>query len=106
MVDPAKFPAAFAADVDPATTRFMAAEQMPWGLKAPQTKLTKAAWKVKPTFFMLTTQDHMIPPSTQRMMAQRTGGKVVEIASSHAVMLSHPQGVASFIESAAKARQQ
>jgi pimeloyl-ACP methyl ester carboxylesterase len=103
LVDPAKFPSAFAADVDLPTTRFMAAAQMPWGLKAPQTKLTKAAWKVKPTFFLLTTQDHMIPPSTQRMMAKRTGGKLAEISSSHAVMLSHPQSVASFIESAASA---
>ena len=103
MVDPAKFPTAFAADVDPSTTRFMAAAQMPWGLQAPQTKLTKAAWKVKPTYFLLTTQDHMIPPSTQRMMAKRTGGKLVEIGSSHAVMLSHPQDVASFIENAASA---
>ncbi|QKD05382.1 alpha/beta fold hydrolase [Mesorhizobium loti] len=103
MVDPAKFPTAFAADVDPSITTFMAAAQMPWGLKAPQAKLTKAAWKVKPTFFLLTTQDHMIPPSTQRMMAKRTGGKLVEIGSSHAVMLSHPQDVASFIESAANA---
>jgi pimeloyl-ACP methyl ester carboxylesterase len=102
IVDPTKFPSAFAADVDPSTTRFMAAAQTPWGLKAPQTKLTKAAWKVKPTFFLLTTQDHMIPPSTQRMMATRTGGKLVEISSSHAVMLSHPQEVASFIENAAR----
>jgi len=103
LVDPAKFPSAFAADVDLSMTRFMAAAQMPWGLKATQTKLTRAAWKVKPTFFLLTTKDHMIPPSSQRMMAKRTGGKVVEISSSHAVMLSHPRDVASFIKSAASA---
>ncbi|PBC11735.1 alpha/beta hydrolase [Mesorhizobium sp. WSM3859] len=103
LVDPAKFPTAFAADVDLSTTRFMAAAQMPWGLQAPQAKLAKAAWKGKPTYYLLTTQDHMIPPSTQRMMAKRTGGKLVEIGSSHAVMLSHPQDVASFIESAASA---
>jgi len=102
-VDPAKFPTAFAADVDPSTTRFMAAAQMPWGLKAPQTKLTTAAWKGKPTSFLLMTQDHMIPPSLQHMMSKRTGGKVVEISSSHAVMLSHPQEVAAFIETAARA---
>jgi pimeloyl-ACP methyl ester carboxylesterase len=101
LVDPAKFPSAFAADVDLPTTQFMAAAQMPWGLKATQTKLTTAAWKAKPSYFLLTTKDHMIPPSTQRMMAKRTGGKVVEISSSHAVMLSHPKDVASVIESAA-----
>jgi pimeloyl-ACP methyl ester carboxylesterase len=102
-VDPVKFPSAFAADVDLSTTRFMASAQMPWGLKAPQAKLTRVAWKTKPTYFLLTTQDHMIPPSTQRMMAKRTGGKLAEIGSSHAVMLSHPQQVADFIESAARA---
>jgi pimeloyl-ACP methyl ester carboxylesterase len=103
LVDPAKFPAGFAADVDASTTHFMAVAQMPWGLQATQTKLDRAAWKTKPTAFLLTTQDHMIPPSTQRMMAKRTGGKLVEIDSSHAVMLSHPREVASFIEDAARA---
>ncbi len=102
-VDPAKFPTAFAADVAPSITRFMAAAQTPWGLPATQTKLTRAAWKTKPTVFLLTTHDRMIPPSTQRMMAGRTGGKPTEIPSSHAVMLSHPREVAAFIESAAGA---
>jgi len=103
LVDPAKFPSAFAADVDLSTTRFMAAAQVPWGLKATQTPLTKAAWKAKPTSFLLTTQDHMIPPSIQRMMATRTKGKVTEIRSSHAVMLSHPDAVTTFIVAAATA---
>ncbi|MBO9711641.1 MAG: alpha/beta hydrolase [Sphingomonas sp.] len=101
IVDPAKFPAAFAPDGDPATVRFMAASQVPWGLGAIQPKLTQAAWKDKPLRFMLTTQDHMIPPTTQRFMAARAKAKTVEIASSHAVMLSHPEEVAAFIEGAA-----
>ena len=104
LVDPAKFPSAFAAEVDPATTRFMAAAQVPWGLPAVQTKIGKAAWRDKPTSFMVTKHDFMIPPSAQRSMAKRTGGKVIEIASSHAVMLAHPQEVAAFIRAAAETK--
>lgn len=102
LTDPAKFPSAFAAGADPALTRFMAVAQVPWGLEAVQTKIGTPAWKAKPSFLMVTTQDLMIPPTTQRMMARRTGGRVVEVASSHAVMLRYPERVADFIESAAK----
>ena len=102
IVDPVKFPSAFAADVDLSLTRFMAASQVPWGLAAVQAPLAAAAWKDKPSTFMVTTQDHMIPPSIQRTMAKRAGGKTVEIDSSHAVMLSHPKDVAAFIVDAAK----
>lgn len=101
VVDPAKFPGAFAADVDPAKTRFMAAAQVPWGLGAVTTKLSRIGWKMKPSHFMVTTDDRMIPPSAQRRMAKRAGAQTVEIRSSHAVMLSHPGDVAAFIESAA-----
>jgi pimeloyl-ACP methyl ester carboxylesterase len=101
FVDPAKFPAAFAADVDAATTRFMAAAQVPWGLRAVQTQITHAAWKTKPSHYLVTTKDAMIPPTAQRRMAKRTGARTVEIASSHAVMLSKPQEVANFIQDAA-----
>ncbi|PBC21288.1 MULTISPECIES: alpha/beta hydrolase [unclassified Mesorhizobium] len=97
LVDSEKFPAAFAAEVDPTKTRFMADAQVPWGLGAVQAKITAPAWKDKPTYFMVTTGDHMIPPSQQRAMAARAKAKVVEIDSSHAVMLSHPQEVADFI---------
>jgi len=100
LVDPAKFPTAFAADVPVSTTRFMAAAQVPWGLAAVQAEVGKPAWKVKPTSFLVTTQDRMIPPSVQRMMASRSGAKTIEVASSHAVMLSHPSEVAALIESA------
>ena len=80
----------------------MAAAQVPWGLGAVQPKLTRAAWKDKPVHFMLTTEDHMVAPSTQRMMATRAKAALVEIKSSHAVMLSHPEDVVAFIEAAAK----
>lgn len=101
FVDPSKFPAAFAADVDPGTTHFMAAAQVPWGLQAVQTPITKAAWKTKPSHYLVTTKDAMIPPTAQRMMAKRTGASTIEIASSHAVMLSKPLEVANFIKGAA-----
>ena len=101
IVDPAKFPTAFAQDVDISITGFMAVAQVPWGLGAVQTKLTTAAWKDKPVRWMLTTQDHMVSPTTQRFMAARAKAKLTEIHSSHAVMLSHPKEVAGFIEAAA-----
>jgi pimeloyl-ACP methyl ester carboxylesterase len=101
FVDPSKFPSAFAADVDPTTTHFMAAAQVPWGLQAVQAQITQAAWKTKPSHFMVTTKDAMIPPTAQRTMAKRTGATTIEIASSHAVMLSRPQEVANFIKGAA-----
>lgn len=104
LVDQAKFPDAFAAGADPSLTKFMAAGQVPWGVAAVQFKFTKVAWRVKPTSFLVTTKDMMIPPSQQRTMAKRTGGKVIEIASSHAVMLTHPKEVATFIEAAATAK--
>jgi pimeloyl-ACP methyl ester carboxylesterase len=100
IVDPAKFPTAFAADVDAATTAFMAAAQVPWGLNAVGGVITSAAWKSKPSFFLVTTQDHMVPPTAQRTMARRAHAKTLEIGSSHAVMLSHPDEVATFIEGA------
>nr|WP_246564978.1 alpha/beta hydrolase [Ancylobacter sonchi] len=101
LVDPAKFPTAFAQDVDISITGFMSVAQVPWGLGAIEPKLTRAAWKDKPVHYMLTTQDHMVPPTIQRFMATRAKAKLVELQSSHAAMLSHPKEVASFIEKAA-----
>ncbi|WP_242129474.1 alpha/beta hydrolase [Sphingobium sp. Sx8-8] len=101
LVDPAKFPTAFAQDVDISVTGFMAVAQVPWGIGAVQTKLTSAAWKDKPVSWMLTTQDHMVSPTTQRFMATRAKAQLTEIHSSHAVMLSHPNEVVAFIEAAA-----
>lgn len=101
LVDQEKFPAAFAADVDIAKTRFMASAQVPWGLGAVQAKIGQAAWKLKPTYFMVTAQDHMVPPTTQRSMATRSKADQIELRSSHAVMLSHPNEVSDFITRAA-----
>jgi pimeloyl-ACP methyl ester carboxylesterase len=100
VVDPAKFPGAFAADVDAQTTRFMASAQVPWGLMAVGGTITTPAWKAKPSYFLVTTHDLMVPPTAQRSMAKRANAKTQEIASSHAVMMSHPAEVAAFIEKA------
>jgi pimeloyl-ACP methyl ester carboxylesterase len=97
LVDPAKFPAAFAADVPLTTTRFMAAAQVPWGLAAVQAEIAEPAWKLKPVSYLVATQDRMIPPSLQRTMAKRSGARILELDSSHAVMLSRPREVAAFI---------
>jgi len=101
LVDPTKFPTAFAADVDASITHFMAAAQVPWGLEAVRAPITKVAWKTKPSHFMVTTEDRMIPPTFQRAFAKRAGARTIEIRSSHAVMLAHPHEVATFIGNAA-----
>ncbi|BAM92892.1 MULTISPECIES: alpha/beta fold hydrolase [Bradyrhizobium] len=100
FVDRDKFPTSFAGGVDAATARFMAAAQLPFGLQAVQSKVDRVAWKTKPTYYMVTMEDHIIPPTWLRTMAKRSGAKVTEIKSGHAVMLSHPREVAAFIRSA------
>ena len=103
VLDGAKMPAAFAADVSPALAHFMADSQVPWGLGAIGGNITKPAWKIKPAHYLLTTQDRMVPPALQRFMAQRAKARIVEQDSSHAVMLSHPEAVVKIIETAAEA---
>jgi pimeloyl-ACP methyl ester carboxylesterase len=102
FLDKAKFPASFAADVEPETAAFMADSQVPWGLGAPNGTISEAAWKTKPSWYLLTTEDKMIPPDAQRAMSKRAGSTVVEVKGSHAVYVSQPQAVAALIETAAK----
>jgi pimeloyl-ACP methyl ester carboxylesterase len=101
FLDAAKFRASFAADVDAETAAFMASSQVPWGLDALNVAITAPAWKTKPSFYLITTDDKMLPPPAQRAMSQRAGSTVAEIASSHAVFLSHAKAVAAFIDRAA-----
>ncbi len=100
-VDATQFPAAFAADIDPAQAHFMAAAQVPWGLDAAQGKISAPAWREKPSYFVLATQDKMIPAEAQAMMAKRANATITEIRSSHAIMMSRPQEVAAVIANAA-----
>jgi pimeloyl-ACP methyl ester carboxylesterase len=102
LLDRAKFRASFAADVSPEKAEFMADSQVPWGVNAVGGTITEAAWKAKPTWYLLTTEDRMLPPDAQRLMSKRAGATVVEVKSSHAVYLSHPQEVAHIIEEAAR----
>src|SRR6201981_2546515 len=102
FLDKAKFPASFAADVEPVTAAFMADSQVPWGLDALNGTISEPAWKTKPSWYLLTTEDKMIPPDAQRSMSKRAGATVVEVAGSHAVYVSQPHAVAALIETAAK----
>lgn len=83
------------------TASFMAESQVPWGLDALTGSVTQAAWKTKPSWYLVAKDDHMIPPDAQRFMSKRAGATVVETKGSHAVYVSHPAPVAALIERAA-----
>src|SRR5262249_33928246 len=100
-LDKAKFPAAFAADVDKDKAAFMADAQVPRGVEARTGASTEPAGKTKPSWYLVATDDRMIPPPAQRLMATRAGATVVEVAGSHAIYVSQPQAVAALIEEAA-----
>ena len=102
FLDRAKFAASFAADVAPAEAAFMADSQVPWGLEALNGAATEPAWKSKPSWYLVATDDKMIPPDAQRGMSKRAGATVVEAKGSHAVYVSQPQAVANLIVQAAK----
>jgi pimeloyl-ACP methyl ester carboxylesterase len=102
-VDAAKFHADFCADLPAAQAAFMAVSQVPVGLPAFTTDLTVAAWKTKKSWYIVSTQDKMIPPDAERGMAKRANAIVTEIKSSHVVYISHPAEVAAVIETAANA---
>jgi pimeloyl-ACP methyl ester carboxylesterase len=101
FLDKAKFPASFAADVDPEEAAFMADSQVPWGVEALSGAITEPAWKTKPSWYLVVTEDKMIPPAAQRLMAKRAGAAVAEVKGSHAIYVSQPAIVADLIEQAA-----
>lgn len=101
MLDRTKFPASFAGDVGPEESAFMADSQVPWGLDALGGTISEPAWKTKPSWYMVTTEDRMIPPAAQRQMSKRAGATVMEVKGSHAIYVSQPQAVAQLIEKAA-----
>jgi len=101
-LDKAKFAASFAADVAPEKAEFMANSQVPWGVAALGGAVTEPAWKAKPSWYLVATDDHMIPPAAQRAMSKRAGSSVVEVKGSHAVYVSQPEAVAELIKKAAK----
>ena len=100
-LDSTKFADSFAADVDPATARFMADSQVPWGVEALNGAVTEAAWRSKPSWYLIATDDKMIPPAAQELMSRRAGSTLAQVHASHAVYVSQPQAVAALIEKAA-----
>jgi pimeloyl-ACP methyl ester carboxylesterase len=102
LLDRAKFAASFAADVQPEVAAFMADSQVPWGVAALQGTVSVPAWRAKPSWYLVSSNDKMIPPPAQRSMAGRAHATVVEAPGSHAIYVSHPNAVARIIEQAAQ----
>ena len=102
FLDKDKFASSFAADVDAEKAAFMADSQVPWGVEALGGTISEAAWRTKPSWYLIATDDKMIPPPAQRFMSKRAGSTVVEVAGSHAIYVSQPSAVAKLIEDAAK----
>src|SRR3989475_4308503 len=102
LLDRAKFAASFAGDVEAERAAFMADSQVPWGLEALGGEISQPAWKAKPSWYLIATDDKMIPPDAQRAMSKRAGSTVVEVKGSHALYVSQPEAVAALIEQAAK----
>jgi pimeloyl-ACP methyl ester carboxylesterase len=97
FLDRARFPASFAADVDAEKAAFMADSQVPWGVEALGGTISEPAWKTRPSWYLVATEDKMIPPPAQRLMSKRAGSTVVEVAGSHAIYVSQPGAVAALI---------
>jgi hypothetical protein len=100
FLDREQFAASFAGDVAPGLAAFMADSQVPWGVRALSGTIDVPAWKTKPSWYLVATDDRMIPPPAQRLMSQRAGATVIEVPGSHSVYVSQPGVVASLIETA------
>jgi pimeloyl-ACP methyl ester carboxylesterase len=101
FLDKSKFRASFAGDVEAEKAEFMADSQVPWGVQALAGEISEPAWKSKPSWYLIATEDRMIPPPAQRFMSERAGSKVVEVVGSHAIYVSQPNAVAALIKQAA-----
>ena len=102
FLDREKFHASFAGDVSDEEAAFMADSQVPWGVGALGGSITEPAWRVKRSWYLVATDDRMIPPPAQRAMSERAGSTVVETAGSHAIYVSQPETVAALIKQAAQ----
>lgn len=100
--DPAIFPQAFAQDLPADRGAFLAASQIPTAGACFGTPITQAAWRTKPSAYVLATEDRVIPPPTQRQMATRANATITEVRGSHAVYVSQPDAVADAIDAAAR----
>lgn len=104
FLDRDKFAASFAADVPPGQAAFMADSQVPWGVAALQGAVTQPAWRDLPSWYLIATDDRMIPPAAHHVMYGRAGSTVTEVAASQSVYVSQPQAVVSLIKQAAAGR--
>jgi pimeloyl-ACP methyl ester carboxylesterase len=102
LVDPERFAASFAADVEPDKAAFMAVAQVPWGVEAAGGCVAEPAWESRPSWYLVAADDRMIPPAAQRMMAANAGASITEAAGSHAIFISNPAAAAALIERAAE----
>jgi pimeloyl-ACP methyl ester carboxylesterase len=102
FLDKTKFRPSFAADVSEEKAAFLADSQVPWGVNALAGSVSEPAWRTKPSWYLIATEDKMIPPPAQRQMAVRAGATVAEAAGSHAIYISKPEAVAALIAKAAK----
>jgi pimeloyl-ACP methyl ester carboxylesterase len=103
LLDREKFHASFAGDLSAEQAAFMADSQVPWGLGALGGEISEAAWQSKPSWYLITTEDRMIPPPAQREMSTRAGSTVTEVAGSHAIYVSQPGAVAEIVKAAVTA---
>ncbi|MEV5008707.1 alpha/beta hydrolase [Streptomyces sp. NPDC055692] len=104
FLDRTKFADSFAADLPASQAAFLADSQVPWGMEALEGVISEPAWRAKPAWYLVATDDRMIPPSAQRAMAERTGATVSETPGSHAVYVSRPATVAAVTTQAAEGR--
>ncbi|MEV6057133.1 alpha/beta hydrolase [Streptomyces sp. NPDC052107] len=100
FLDRDEFAAAFAADLPADLAAFMADSQVPWGVDALNGTVSQPAWRMKPAWYLVASDDRMIPPPVQRAMAERAGARTVETPGSHSVHVSQPGAVADLIRRA------
>jgi pimeloyl-ACP methyl ester carboxylesterase len=103
FLDREKFHESFAGDLPADRAAFLADAQVPWGVEALAGVVGEPAWRVKPSWYLVVTDDRMIPPPAQRAMAERAGATVVEVPGSHAIYESQPGRVADLVKQAAAA---
>ena len=101
LLDREKFHASFAGDLSAEKAAFMADSQVPWGVDALNGKVTDPAWRSKPSWYLVASDDRMIPPPAQRAMAERAGSTTTEVPGSHAIYVSQPAAAADLIKQAA-----
>ncbi|MFF7203274.1 alpha/beta fold hydrolase [Streptomyces sp. NPDC008141] len=101
FLDRERFAEAFAGDLPLEQAGFMADSQTPWGVEALAGAVSQPAWRTKPSWYLVATDDRMIPPPAQRAMAERAGSTSVEVAGSHSVYVSQPDAVADLVRQAA-----